>query len=101
MQSDLVATMWFSYLLGMAFKKSNSKKRIRKKINSESRKVCLQEVVGLSKLYAGFLLTIGQLTDGIATPLVGIGLDKVGLCGDKYGKRKSWHMFGTLLITLT
>jgi Na+/melibiose symporter-like transporter len=64
-------------------------------------KVCLQEVVGLSKLYAGFLLTIGQLTDGIATPLVGIGLDKVGLCGKKYGKRKSWHMFGTLLITFT
>jgi len=77
-QSDLVATMWFSYLL-----------------------VCLQEVVGLSKLYAGFLLTIGQLTDGIATPLVGIGLDKVGLCGSRYGKRKSWHMFGTLLITFT
>ena len=97
MQSDLVATMWFSYLLGMAFHQKKGSERVHLK----SQKVCLQEVVGLSKLYSGFLLTIGQLTDGIATPLVGIGLDKVGLCGEKYGKRKSWHMFGTLLITFT
>jgi len=77
-QSDLVATMWFAYLL-----------------------VFLEQVVGLAKVNAGVLLTIGQLTDGIATPLVGIGLDKLGLCGSHYGPRKSWHMLGTLLITIS
>jgi len=77
-QSDLVATMWFSYLL-----------------------VVLEQIVGLPKVNAGILLSIGQLTDGIATPLVGLGLDKLGLCGAKYSKRKSWHLMGTLLITIS
>ena len=61
----------------------------------------LEKVVGLNAVNAGLLLTIGQLTDGIATPLVGIGLDKLGLCKAHYGQRKSWHMIGTLLITLS
>lgn len=77
-QSDLVATLWFSYLL-----------------------VFLEKVVGLNGVNAGLLLTIGQLTDGIATPLVGIGLDKLGLCKAHYGQRKSWHLMGTLLITIS
>lgn len=77
-QSDLVATMWFAYLL-----------------------VFLEKVIGLPPIYAGYLLTIGQLTDGIATPLVGLGLDKAGVCGKKYGQRKSWHLLGTMLITIS
>jgi len=33
--------------------------------------------------------------------LVGLGLDRIGICGSKYGKRKSWHLLGTLLITFS
>jgi len=57
--------------------------------------------VGLEKITAGILLTIGQLFDGIATIVVGVGLDRFGICGSKYGKRKSWHLLGTIIITLS
>ena len=50
---------------------------------------------------AGILMVIGQLTDGLATPIVGLGLDKVGLCGTRYGRRKSWHMLGTLMVSIS
>ena len=46
-------------------------------------------------------MIIGQLTDGIATPIVGYGLDKIGLCGSKYGRRKSWHIMGTVLVSIS
>ena len=50
---------------------------------------------------AGYLLLIGQLTDGLATPFVGIESDRVGLLGRLYGKRKSWHLFGTVCVVLS
>ena len=46
-------------------------------------------------------MIIGQMTDGIATPIVGYGLDKIGLCGSKYGRRKSWHIMGTVLVSIS
>ena len=77
-ENDLCATLWFSYLL-----------------------VFLEQVTKLSPGKAGILMVIGQLTDGLATPIVGLGLDKIGLCGSSYGRRKSWHMLGTLLVSIS
>jgi len=77
-ENDLKATMWFSYLL-----------------------VFFDKVIGLSAVNAGILLIIGQLTDGIATPLFGLALDKLGVCGRFYGQRKSWHLLGTLLTAFS
>ena len=38
-------------------------------------------------------MLLGQVADAIATPLVGIESDRTdGFF--KYGKRKSWHLFG-------
>ena len=28
-------------------------------------------------------------------------MDKFSIFGDKYGKRKSWHLFGTFLVSLS
>jgi len=77
-ENDLCATLWFSYLL-----------------------VFLEQVTKMDPGKAGILMVIGQLTDGIATPIVGLGLDKFGLCGTKYGRRKSWHMLGTLMVSIS
>ena len=52
-ENDLCATLWFSYLL-----------------------VFLEQVTKMDPGKAGILMVIGQLTDGIATPIVGLGLDK-------------------------
>ena len=41
------------------------------------------------------------MTDGIATPIVGLAMDKFSICGSRYGRRKSWHLFGTLLVSLS
>ncbi|CAG5863765.1 unnamed protein product [Menidia menidia] len=68
--NDLCASMWFTYLL-----------------------VYLHSVLGLRSTYAGVLLLIGQVADGICTPLVGYESDRTeGLL--KHGKRKSWHLLG-------
>jgi len=77
-QTDLGGTMFWSYLL-----------------------VFLEQIIGLSKFHAGLLLIIGQLSDGISTPLVSIGIDRYGLFGAKYGKRKSWHLLATIFITFS
>jgi Na+/melibiose symporter-like transporter len=70
--------MWFSYLL-----------------------VYFHQILKLDAAMAGYLLLIGQLTDGLATPIVGIESDRVGLLGRLYGKRKSWHLFGTVCVVLS
>ena len=75
--NDLCASMWFTYLL-----------------------LFLTEVIGFSGVKASNLLLIGQVIDGIATPLVGILSDKGSgiLC---YTKRKSWHLLGTILTAIS
>ena len=55
----------------------------------------------MDSVSSGLLMIIGQMTDGIATPIVGYGLDKIGLCGSKYGRRKSWHIMGTVLVSIS
>lgn len=70
--------MWFSYLL-----------------------VYFHQVLRLDADIAGYLLLIGQITDGLATPCVGIESDRFGLLGSRYGRRKSWHLFGTVCVILS
>lgn len=71
--NDLCASMWFTYLLYF-----------------------LTQNIGFSGVKASNLLLIGQVTDGLATPIVGIVSDKFkGFFG--YSKRKSWHLLGTIL----
>lgn len=61
--------MWFTYLL-----------------------VYLHSVLGFQSTYAGAVLLIGQIADGVCTPLVGYESDRTpGVCG----KRKTWHLLGT------
>ncbi|KZC10942.1 Major facilitator superfamily domain-containing protein 12 [Dufourea novaeangliae] len=70
--------MWFTYLL-----------------------VFFHLVLGFDATLSGVILLIGQVTDAIATPFVGFYSDKndqFWLC--KYGKRKTWHLIGTLCVLL-
>ena len=73
--NDLCAAMWFSYLL-----------------------VYFHQVLQLDSTTAGYLLLIGQITDGLATPVVGIESDRFGIFGRFYGRRKSWHALGTICV---
>lgn len=75
-QNDLCASMWFTYLL-----------------------VYLHNVLGFQSTFAGVLLLIGQIADGVCTPLVGYESDRTltGICG----KRKSWHLLGTISVIIS
>lgn len=71
--NDLCASMWFTYLL-----------------------VYLHSVLGFQSTFAGVLLLIGQIADGICTPLVGYESDRrAGV--RRHGKRKTWHLIGECL----
>ncbi|KAK2898464.1 hypothetical protein QQF64_032314 [Cirrhinus molitorella] len=72
--NDLCASMWFTYLL-----------------------VFYHSVLGFKDTNAGALLLVGQIADGICTPLVGYESDRTSGCG-KYGKRKTWHLVGTISV---
>lgn len=61
----------------------------------------LEQVIGINKVNTGLIFSIGQAADGIVTPLVSIGLDNHGLCGARYGRKKSWHLLGTLIIAIS
>eukprot|EP00794_Sanderia_malayensis_P010002 gene10002-11026_t len=74
--NDLCASMWFSHLL-----------------------IFLQKVVNFDAFTAGLLLLVGQIVDGLGTPLVGIEAD--GTRRMQYGKRKVWHLCGCIAVTLT
>lgn len=69
--NDLCASMWFTYLL-----------------------LYLHSVRAYSSRGAGLLLLLGQVADGLCTPLVGYEADRAaGRCG-RCGPRKSWHLVG-------
>ncbi|XP_031166235.1 major facilitator superfamily domain-containing protein 12-like [Sander lucioperca] len=58
-------------------------------------------VLGDSQLaLAGVLLLLSQIADGICTPLIGYKSDRTPGCGN-YGKRKTWHLVGTLSVVLS
>ncbi|CAN8004911.1 unnamed protein product, partial [Ixodes hexagonus] len=74
--NDLCASMWFTYLL-----------------------VYLTFVREFRSTLAGALLLVGQVADALATPFVGIESDRdddFWLC--HYGRRKTWHLVGTLCV---
>lgn len=75
--NDLCASMWFTYLL-----------------------VFYHSVLGFQNTSAGVLLLVGQVADGICTPLIGYESDRSPGCGN-YGKRKTWHLVGTLSVVLS
>lgn len=77
--NDLCASMWFTYLMPY-----------------------LQKCVRLSPGNAGLLMLIGQVADALATPVVGLLSDRgsaAWYCS--LGRRKTWHILGTMLITIT
>lgn len=70
--NDLVASMWFTYAL-----------------------VFYHYVMQLSSINAGAVVLVGQLTDAVATAAIGVLSDNVNIyCTDRYGRRKTWHLFG-------
>lgn len=76
-QNDLCASMWFTYLL-----------------------LFFHKVLQFDNFYSGVILLAGQLADGVSTLFVGYFSDQdddFGFCA-KYGKRKSWHLVGTLCV---
>lgn len=74
-ENDLCASGWFSYLL-----------------------VFLRTVLLFPSTSAGGLLLIGQVMDGLATPVVGIFSDKTH---SAFGKRRLWILIGSLCVTVT
>uniref|UniRef100_UPI00398E5FC3 major facilitator superfamily domain-containing protein 12-like n=1 Tax=Pristiophorus japonicus TaxID=55135 RepID=UPI00398E5FC3 len=75
--NDLCASMWFTYLL-----------------------VYYHTVLGINNYNAGILLLIGQVADGLCTPLIGFESDRTRGCG-RYGKRKTWHLIGSISVILS
>lgn len=74
--NDICASMWFTYLL-----------------------VFFHLVLQFDNADAGLVLLVGQVADALATPFVGFHSDQAGelwIC--KYGRRKIWHLIGTLCV---
>jgi hypothetical protein len=74
--NDLCAGMWFTYLL-----------------------LFLHSVRGYSSRGAGLLLLLGQVADGLCTPLVGYEADRASCV--RCGPRKAWHLAGEPFPALT
>ncbi|KAK2721615.1 hypothetical protein QYM36_003797 [Artemia franciscana] len=76
--NDFCSSLWFTYLL-----------------------VYFQYVLNMGSTQAGTLLLIGQIIDGLTTPLVGLGIGKgkgkALCCGRPY---KGWHIIGTICTIL-
>ena len=73
--NDLVASCWFSYLL-----------------------VFLRTVLLFPSTQSGLLLLIGQISDGAATPVVGLLSDRTQ---SAFGKRRLWILLGSVMVLLT
>ncbi|XP_054278762.1 major facilitator superfamily domain-containing protein 12-like isoform X2 [Macrosteles quadrilineatus] len=74
--NDLCASMWFTYTL-----------------------IFFNKVILFSSSLAGIVVLTGQIADGLATPFVGYFSDRgddFWIC--KYGRRKTWHLIGTLCV---
>ncbi|KAI6214661.1 hypothetical protein M3Y94_00294900 [Aphelenchoides besseyi] len=76
--NDLCSSIWFTYLM-----------------------IYLEKVILLRSSRAGLLMLIGQATDALCTPLVGL-LSDAGVLPEfllKIGKRKAWHLMGTIAVS--
>ncbi|XP_046912468.2 major facilitator superfamily domain-containing protein 12 [Dermatophagoides farinae] len=77
--NDLCAAFWFTYLL-----------------------IYMHFVNQFNSNTSGTLMLVGQVADGLATPFVGIECDrKLDWFFCKYGRRKCWHLIGTLCVFLS
>jgi len=77
--NDLCASMWFTYLL-----------------------LFFHRVLQFDNVYAGVIMFTGQIADGISTLFVGYFSDRDAfpVC-DRYGRRKAWHLVGTLCVLIS
>ncbi|KAL1129838.1 hypothetical protein AAG570_012782 [Ranatra chinensis] len=56
-------------------------------------------VVGFSGVNSGAIILVGQVADALSTPVVGLLSDRGQSCWAlKYGKRKTWHLIGTICV---
>ena len=77
--NDLCSAVWFTYFI-----------------------VYFNKVVGLSTTETGLLFLIAQGADAVLTPFIGIGCDRLVIKRlARYGKRKIWHLFGTIFVAIT
>lgn len=74
--NDLCASMWFTYLV-----------------------VYFHRVLEFDNAFAGYVMMTGQIFDAISTPLVGYESDVSKGCFN-YGRRKSWHLVGSLCVAV-
>ena len=56
----------------------------------------MQGILGLSKFHAGLVLLLGQIFDALFNIVLGAESDKISLMKG-YGRRKGWHLFGSVL----
>ena len=78
--NDLCGAMWFTYSL-----------------------IFFHRVLEFNASKTGALFTIGQVAGGLSTAFVGFISDShynFWLC-NRYGRRKSWHLIGTLFVLLS
>jgi len=78
--NDMCGAMWFTYAL-----------------------IFFHRVLEFNPTQTGALFTIGQAAGGLSTAFVGFVSDSqynLWLC-NRYGRRKSWHLIGTLFVLLS
>lgn len=76
--NDLCSSIWFSYTL-----------------------LFFEFVLQFDSSLAGATIVIGQIADGLSTPIVGLLSDKrFDHWIFKYGRRKIWHLLGMNNITI-
>ncbi|KAG6452409.1 hypothetical protein O3G_MSEX007612 [Manduca sexta] len=74
--NDVCASLWFTYFL-----------------------VFFHLVLEFTASQSGTLMLIGQVVDALATPFVGYHSDHTdNVLSARYGRRKLWHLFGTLCV---
>ncbi|KAJ8736473.1 hypothetical protein PYW08_007129 [Mythimna loreyi] len=74
--NDVCASLWFTYFL-----------------------VFFHLVLEFSASQSGNLMLIGQVMDALSTPFVGYHSDHTdNHISAKYGRRKLWHLFGTVCV---
>ncbi|XP_028035124.1 major facilitator superfamily domain-containing protein 12-like [Bombyx mandarina] len=74
--NDVCASLWFTYFL-----------------------VYFKLVLEFSNVQSGTLMLVGQMVDALATPFIGYHSDHTdNFWSAKYGRRKLWHLFGTICV---
>ena len=77
--NDMCSSMWFTYLM-----------------------IYLEKVIKMKSWRAGSLMLIGQVTDAIATPVIGLLSDSSLLPQSvtKFGQRIPWHFMGKNIVDI-